>query len=59
MVRLNEFIDVVAYFKTKMAKKRNAKDNTLFTLFKIMRLIRRGKSFNKKFPNTLSITVDG
>ena len=52
-MRVKEFIDVVTYFKTKMTKRMNGKDNALFAFFRIMRLIGRGKSFNKKFPNNI------
>ena len=39
-----------------MAKKGNRKNHAMSTLFDIMRLIRRGKSSIKKFPNDVIIT---
>ena len=52
-MRFNGFSDVVAYFKTVMTKEGNTENHTMFTLFNIMRLIRRGKSSIKKFPNNI------
>ena len=52
-MRFNEFSDGVTYFKAVMTRKGNTENHAMFTLFDIMRLIRRGKSSIKKFPNNI------
>ena len=52
-MRFNDLSDVVTYFEIMMTKKGNTKNYAMSTLFDIMRLIRRGKSSSKKFPNNV------
>ena len=56
IVRSSEFSDNVTNFKTKMNKNRNAKDDALLALLRIVMIMggeAGGRSFIKKFPSNV------